>query len=257
MRRRIPLLAWSMILLLLATAGCSNNHSEANTIRIKQGQVHYQMGIDALRQKNLPIAFRELMKAQAFQPNNADITAAMALAWRYRGNLKKANMLYLQALRIKPTPAMHNNYGRLLMQLKDFPGAEKSFRLALDDPSYPRQDIAFISLGDALMAQQHYDQAIDAYRQASLMNPKLSLATLRQAKAFAISGRMPYAEALLLTALRAQPGNRIFLEAVLPLLQEHHAKMNALALIHSYAKSTNADDQWVTRQKSQVAAWKP
>ncbi len=243
--------------LLLANCGGSSKHDHAST-QLKQGHVHYEMGVDALRKGNIPIAFRELLKAQAFQPDDAETTAALALAWRYRGNLKQSRLLYQQALAHQATPAMHNNYGSLLMQMGALQEAEKQFRLALDDPRYNHQDLAFINLGDLLASQGKYDQAITTYRQASLINPKQSISRLREAKAFADSGRTPYAEALLLTLLRQQPDNRAALDAVLPLLKQRHARQKAQSLLQRYVqplKDNAGAQQWATTVRKQIEAW--
>ncbi|MDX8409161.1 MAG: tetratricopeptide repeat protein [Mariprofundales bacterium] len=243
--------------LLLTNCGGSSNHNSDAT-KLKQGHIHYEMGVDALRKGNIPIAFRELLKAQSFQPDDAQTSAALALAWRYRGDLDQSKKLYQQALARQATPAMHNNYGSLLMQMGAQKEAEKQFRLALDDPRYSHQDLAFINLGDLLVSQGKYDQAISTYRQASLLNPRQSASRLREAKAFADSGRAPYAEALLLTLLRQQPDNRTAIKAVLPLLKQRHARQKAQSLLQLYLQplSDNSEaQQWVSNIRKQIEAW--
>jgi len=243
-------------LVALMLVGCAGK-KEAAIKRIKQGQVHYDMGVDALHKGNLPLAFRELIKAQSFQPDNANINATLALAWRYRGDLQQSDTLYRQALHTRPTPPMHNNYGNLLLQMGDLSNAEKQFRLALADPRYARQDIAFINLGDVLSAQGEFDQAITAYRKAGLINPRQSLSKLREAEAFISSHRETYAEALLLTLLRQQPANRAALEAVLPLLKQSHNPSQANTLLNKYLiVSTQLHDKdWGQQQIDEVKQW--
>ena len=253
-RRLLPV---ALLLGLLAT-GCSAGRDRDDALRIKQAHIHYEMGIDALRKGNIPIAFRELMRAQSYQPNDAEILAALALAWRYRGDLKRSRALYERALAIHPTPAMHNNYGSLLLQMGDPKGAEKQFRIALDDPRYPRQELAFINLGDALTAQRRFDQAINAYRQATMINPRQTISILREAAAFVASGRKPYAEALLLTTLRRRPALKEAVAAVLPLLREHHATREALALLARYRRAVGSrpeEEGWAREMEKRVRRW--
>jgi len=243
-------------LIVLLLTGCSASKELANKSH-KQEQVHYDMGVDALRKGNLPIAFRELLKAQSFQPDSAKIKATLALAWRYRGDLHKSAQLYRQALLTQPTSAMHNNYGNLLLQMGDLANAEKQFRLALTDPSYIRQDMALINLGDVLTAQGEFDQAIKSYRQAGRINPNQNISQLREAEAFISSHRKPYAEALLLTMLRQQPDDLAALKAILPLLQQNHNRSQATALLHHFL-TANQDpnaSQWVEQQMHVVEQW--
>ncbi len=246
MRRALFLLLSALLLL----GGCVGKHDDEAT-RIKQGNVHYEMGIDALRKGDIPIAFRELMRAQSFRPDDAEVIAALALAWRYRGDLKKSDELYRKAIQIKPVPAMHNNYGNLLLQMGRPVEAEREFRLALDDPRYTRQDIAFINLGDALAAQGRYDEAIAAYRKAGIINPRQNTSRLREAEAFIASHRQPYAEALLLTMLRHHPAERAPLEMLLPLLRKEGRHDEASALLKRFIESTdNAEDRkWAKTQQ--------
>ncbi len=245
---------YALVVLLLG--GCGGTREEAVKVE-KQGQIHYEMGVDALRKNNLPIAFRELLKAQSFQPERADIKAALALAWRYRGDLAKSQQLYRQALRIHPTPAMHNNYGNLLLQMGNLAEAEREFRLALNDPRYTRQDLAFINLGDTLAAEGKYDEAIASYRKATLINPKQRISQLHEAEAFISSHRAPYAEALLLTMLRRQPDNRAALATLLPLLRRGHDAPQATELLHRFqeASKIDADRQWAAQQLQEVKQW--
>jgi len=249
---RVAMLSITLLLLLTGCAG-----SAAHEKNIKQGQVHYDMGVDALRKGNLPIAFRELIKAQSFQPDNADINATLALAWRYRGDFTRSAALYRQALQRNPTPSMHNNYGILLVQMKDLPQASKQFRLALADPRYIHQDMAFINLGGVLLAQEKYDEAIAAYRKAGMINPTQNLSKLREAEAFIASDRAAYAEALLLTMLREQLTNRAALEAVLPLLKLHRGSSQATALLNHYigASAIPTEKKWAQQQLSAVERW--
>jgi len=241
-----------VIVLLVGCAGKSDHEKS-----IKLGQVHYEMGIDALRKGNLPIAFRELIKARSFQPNDAGIDAALALAWRYRGDLKKSAALYQQSLQSKSVPATHNNYGNLLLQMGDLLAAEKQFRLALADPRYTRQDMVFINLGDVLSAQGKYDKAIAAYRKAGMINPKQILSKLREAEAFIRSHREGYAEALLRTMLRQQPTNGAALKALLPLLKQHHNMPQATVFLNKYiaAVTMPKEKRWGQKQLAIVEAW--
>ncbi|MDQ6963821.1 MAG: tetratricopeptide repeat protein [Mariprofundales bacterium] len=243
------------LLALLLLAGCAGKSTQHNIL--KQGEVHYEMGVDALRKQNLPLAFRELLKAQSFLPDSAKVNAALALAWRYRGDLDRSAELYRRALRIKSVPATHNNYGSLLLQRGRLQQAEKQFRMALDDPRYVRQDMVLINLGDLYAAQGRYDDAIASYRRAGLINPAQNISKLREAAAFIASNRESYAEALLLTLLRQQPTSRAALEELLPLLQQHHNRAEARRLLINYGdlSAQPSERGWAQQQLESVEGW--
>ncbi|RMH52469.1 MAG: tetratricopeptide repeat protein [Zetaproteobacteria bacterium] len=243
MIRLLPLLTAALL------AGCAATHEQQMEKAAREGELHYEMGVNALRSGDIPVAFRELMRAQKLRPDDAEVTAALALAWRLRGDLHKAEALYRKALAIKPTPAMHNNFGNLLLQMGRPAEAERQFRIALDDPRYTRQDLAFINLGDALAAQGRYDAAIAAYRKARIINPHQHTSRLREAEAFLASKRKPYAVALLLTMLRADPADREALQMVLPLLgAEQRPEAERLLRRFIEAATNEADRAWAKAQ---------
>jgi len=229
----------------LLLAGCAGGKKVSDVQRDKQAAIHYELGIDALNKGLLPKAFDELMQSDAAKPNQAEVQDALAYCWRLRGDMKKAEKLYRKSLYIdSKAPATHNNYASLLLQMKRYPDAEKEARKALEDPRYPNQHLAYMNLGDALLAQDHFNEAIDAYRQAGSFIPGDPLPKLKEAEAYVRYDRLNYAEALLSTLLRDQPDTRDAVEMLVNLQRKQGNLPAARQTLQTFADKTgNALDR--------------
>jgi len=199
---------------------CSTTTPVSPELQAKRVEIRYQLGIDALYKGNLPKAFKELLKAESMDPNRSDVLDALGYAWELRGDLNKANEYYQRAIKHDPSPATYNNYGGLLLRMNKPKLAEKYFRLALDDPRYQHPDIAYLNLGDALLFQDRFNEAIAAYRQARILNRFQETSRIKEAQAYVRYDRIIYAKALYESILRDKPGNRQALEGLLDLLHK-------------------------------------
>jgi len=201
-------------------------------LQAKRVNVHYQLGIDALSKGNMPKAFEELLHAESMDLDRSDVLAALGYAWQLRGNLDKANAH-------DPSPATYNNYGGLMLQMNKPKDAEKYFRKALDNPRYRRPDLAYINLGDSLLFQDRFNEAIAAYRQARILNRFQETSRIREAQAYVRYKRIAYARALYETILRDKPGNRQALEGLLHLLRQEGNVSGARKQLERFHKLTS------------------
>jgi len=207
---------------LLALGACASNKPApiSDEARFKQVESHYRLGLDALQKNNLPKAFDELLLAERLDPRRADVLDALGYAWRVRGNLEKSGDYYTRSLAIDPAARTWNNYGTLLLAMDNPKKAEEAFRKALEDPRYPHPDFAYTNLGDALLMQNRFDDAIAAYRQARLLNPLQETSRLKEAAAYREHNRPEFAKAMYETILRDDPANKQALEGLLGMLQD-------------------------------------
>jgi len=236
-----PRLAFSVTLLLTAAVftACANKPSPAvEDARTKQIESHYRLGLDALEKNNLPKAFEELLRAEKLGPRHADVLAALGYAWNLRGDLQKSYDYYNRSLAINPAARTLNNYGTLLLSMHKPKEAEAAFRKALEDPRYDRPDYAYINLGDALLMQERLDDAIAAYRQARLLNPRQELSRLKEAAAYSSHNRPAFARAMYETILRERPANRQALEGLIQLLQNQFETAEARRQLQHFIKVT-------------------
>jgi len=204
-----------MIMLMgssLLLGACAGNRPvpDSPEVRVKKVESHYRLGLDALEKNNLPKAFDELLIAEQLGPGHAEVLDALGYAWRVRGDLEKSSSYYKHALAIEPAARTWNNYG------------------ALEDPRYPHPDFAYINLGDALLMQNRFDDAIAAYRQARLLNPLQDVSLMKEAQAYREHNRPEFARAMYETILRNSPANRQALEGLLAMQQDEGEAKNQL-----------------------------
>ncbi len=216
----------------------------------KRSDAHFDIGVDALRRGNLAKAFDELMQADQLLPHQPKVLDALANAWRARGDLQKAERLFKKALRYGDQPSIHTNYASLLLQMQRFSDARREISITLQDPRYPKQDLAYIILGDSLVGEGKLEEGIRAYRRAGNINPRQYVSQMREADVYVRSGRYSFAVALYETFLRQHPEHREAVEALLPLLRQQGEVEKArhyLRKLRQYAQNER-DRQWAEEQ---------
>ena len=247
----------ALLLCLSLVAGCQTAAKHENEAKqAKSANLHYQLGVDALNKNNMPKAFDELLQAQQLAPARADILDALGVAWIVRGDLKKAETYFKQALQHSPSAATYNNYGGLLMQMGAYAKAETFFRKALDDPRYRNPDLVYINLGDALVAQGRFDEAISSFRQSRRLNPRQELSRLKEAQAYEQSSRKHYAKALYEAILREQPASRPAMQGLLGLLESSGNLTEARRGLRKFRKqSKNPEDvAWASGELQRLSS---
>lgn len=232
------------LLLAFALAGCQSTPKVDPAKTDRRAELHYKVGIDALHKNQLPKAFDELMTSDALKPNQPEVLDALAYAWRLRDNFERSEDFYKKALNAGGGATTLTNYGSLLLVMGRYTEAETQLRKALEDPRYRNQHIAFINLGDALLAQDRFDEAIAAYHQAKIINPRQDNSRLKEAKAYEKYNRLNYAQALYETLLREYPADRTILEGLLGILKKREDVPSQRTHLKAFQKvSTSELDQ--------------
>lgn len=246
----------SVLALYCALALCACATSTQKEVRQKEelAKLHYQIGIDALHKGNLPKAFDELMTSNAAHPNQAEVLDALAYAWLLRGDLKKSESHYRKSLRIKARASTQNNYANLLNKMKRYKKAESMARKALEDPRYPRQDLAFINLGDALLGQKKLDDAIRSYGQAQLFNSNDILPQLKMANAYMQYNRPHEARALYKTLMLQHGNSRIVVMGMLQVLKKQNDLEEARRVMAQFGRQATStqDKEWAREELEQL-----
>ncbi len=248
--------ALTLLMLISLTACATAGKVDHADKQAKLANIHYQLGIDALgKQGMLPKAFDELMKSNEILPNRPEVLDALAYAWLLRGDMKKSEAFYLRAIHHGAGAATFNNYANLLNRMKRYPDAEKTVRKALADPRYPNQDLAFINLGDALLGQQKYDDAIKAYLQARVFNPDSTLVNIRLAHAYFKYGKLQESRALYEIIIRKQPENRQAVEGLISVLEQQNDAAAARQILSRFSHQQTVsplDRAWALRELDRI-----
>lgn len=231
--------------LLLVTisllAGCGGKSVKEIEKQQQLAHIHYRLGLDALNKKGmLPKAFDELMQSDALNPNQPIVLDALAYAWLLRNNLKKSESFYKKSLKYGAGAATRNNYANLLNKMQRFPEAETMARKALDDPRYPKQDLAYINLGNAMLGQRKTDAAIQAYRQAQLFNPDSRLPQLKLAEAYVVDNRLNEAKMLYQALYNSNNKNRTIVEAMVNIHKQQNNIAEAKQLLIEFGSDNAA-----------------
>lgn len=208
-----------LLLPLLASCQSSAEQKQIDGDNSKRAALHYRLGIDALHKGMLPKAFEELMLSDKISPDQPETLDAIAYAWRTRGNNKEAKKYYERAVKMNASSATRNNYGSLLIELGEYKAAVKQLNIALEDPRYRNQSLAFTNLGDALIGLKKLNEGVAAYRKAHMMSPNWTQPQLREADAYIQFKRPHYAQALFETILRKEPANQQALQGLIQLLK--------------------------------------
>jgi len=124
----------------------------------------------------------------------ADIATwlAQGLSWHRKGNLIEAQALYQRVLDHRPKHPEALNYMGILQQQRGQSGrAEQLIRQAI--LSAPGYAAAYANLGNVLLVQRRYEDAITAYRQAILLGPDEVEACVNLGAVLRGLGRLPEA----------------------------------------------------------------
>jgi len=240
---------------VFALTACASNPAKHEVDKEKLAHIHYQLAIDALGKEGmLPKAFDELMQSNALHPNQPEVLDALAYAWLLRGDTDKSEQFYKKALHHGGSAATQNNYANLLNRLQRFEEAEVMARKSLDDPRYPNQDLAFINLGDALLGQQKFDQAIHAYSQAKMFNPNSGRTEAKLANTYFLQGRLNEAAVLYHGLLRKEPGNRNIVEGLVEVLKKQNRQSEARMVLQDFSRksSSSLDKAWAMDKIGQL-----
>jgi len=229
------------LLLLALLAGCQSSaeKKQIEDDRDKRAAFHYRLGIDALHKGLLPKAFEELILSDKIAPDNPETLDAIAYAWRVRGDTRQAKKYYERALDHDAGSATRNNYGSLLIQMGEYKKAIKQLEIALEDPRYRSQALAFVNLGDAYSGLANLEEAVKSYRKAQMLSPNWSHPQLREAAVYAEFNRPNYAQALYETILRKEPNNQQALVGLIALLKGKGKKKLVAAYIKKFIDLTS------------------
>jgi type IV pilus biogenesis/stability protein PilW len=148
------------------------NHLDRNAAQTepqKRAQMHYQMGVDHLRQGRSPEAIGELLSAERFDPADEKVQFALAEAYRQQGRNAETEAHLIRAIQIRPNYfEARLNLAAFYIQVERIEEAIPLLNQLLAEPTFPAPWRALTNLGWAEYrlgrldeAHQHLTLAVD------------------------------------------------------------------------------------------------
>lgn len=169
--RILPRLAALGLALQLAGAlGCATAPSPAQVAdQERQARSHYQLAMNHLKEGRTGIAIRELLNAQALQPEDPWIDLSLAQAYRLKGHSAEAEKHLKRALELRPDlHAAKLNLSALYIETERYEPAVELSKQLLSDATFPvpwkaltNQGYALYKLGRNAEARQALEHAIE------------------------------------------------------------------------------------------------
>lgn len=138
---------------------------------IQKSKGYYQEGVASLpvdRQK----AFVSFQKAVQLNPDNKDARYALGHIYALQGKLILAEEQFREAIKIDEAfSEAHTYLGQVLAAQNRWDEAIKAYRQALANPLYPTPDLARFHLGRALAHQGDLQASMEVLEDAVTVNP--------------------------------------------------------------------------------------
>jgi type IV pilus assembly protein PilF len=136
-------------------------------------KIRYDIAINALNQRDLRGALRDLLGAVETDPEMYQAHNALGLVYHAMGRPEDALTHYQRAVALAPKfSEAHNNLGTLFMDLGRYDDAIASFKVALGDILYATPFLAEGNMGWAYYKKGDTEQGLKHLRNAVATNPK-------------------------------------------------------------------------------------
>jgi type IV pilus assembly protein PilF len=143
-----------------------------------------------LQQNNLERAKFHLDRAYQHKEDYPDLHFTLGYYYQMAKNYDLADKAFRQAIRLDDKNAEYKNgYGQFLCVVKKYDQAEDYFNMAIHDRTYSNTAMALVNAGNCKAQQNKLDEAVDYYRRALNINPKLPAALLEMAQYEYLQGR--------------------------------------------------------------------
>lgn len=155
-----------MTICLLGLMGCATTD---NSLKMRQFEAQRNLGEAYLRQGDTTNALRQLLKAQAMNPNDPHLQYSLGTIYATKGRLEEAARHFRKAISLKPdfAPA-RNNLGSVYLLQKKWDAAISCLKpltknLLYATPQYPLYNLgwAYYNKGNYELAERYYQKALD------------------------------------------------------------------------------------------------
>jgi type IV pilus assembly protein PilF len=198
------------VFIALTLAGCASVPSEQpSRPRDNAANINLQLGIEYLKQGNLPVAKEKLERAEKQNPRDPHVHSALALLYERLNRPHDVDEHYRTAVRLAPeNPEIINNYAVYLCKNGRTDEGVKRFSEAARNPLYATPAAAYTNAGVCLRNAKRLDDAETNFRLALKSRPNFAEASYQLGELNLERGRPADARAQIdayLAAFRATP----------------------------------------------------
>jgi type IV pilus biogenesis/stability protein PilW len=192
-----------VILILIFTVACASTEDPQ---RKKKAEATRNLGEAYLREQNFTMALKQLLKAEALNPNDPYLQNSIGLAYYGKHKYDRAIRHYKRALDLESdyAPAM-NNLGNAYMAQKRWDSAIEYFEQAIETSLYATPHFPMSNLGAVYYEQGDYRRSEQYYREALKLQPNFVQALRGIARTYMAMGRVDDAIFKLEKAVRINP----------------------------------------------------
>lgn len=182
----------SLVLLLLLSVlfGCTG----ASNVQPK-AQPHYTLGLSHLQGGNATLALTEFLKAVEASPKDHKVHAALARAYQAKRAYDLAEKHYKKALQLSDNdPRYQNNLAALYISMERWDQAIEYFDKAASNLLFMRNELALMGKGYAYYRKGDYPAALQAYREAESIAPRMASLHFHIGETYAALGQNELAQ---------------------------------------------------------------
>ncbi len=181
--RRIRSLFILLILITIITCCASREKL------LREIDVHYELGLQNLRNGNLVQAHEEFEKIKAIAPKDDRAFAGLGLTFYLQGKFDLALRSYQKAIELNPQePEYYNNMAAALGKLGRWNDVIQFCQMALDNPGYSTPGFAYYNMGCAYFNLGMQQNAVEFFKKSIEQNPTYIEPHLQMGKALSRLG---------------------------------------------------------------------
>lgn len=178
------------VLLTLLLGACVSTDIEP------KARPHYTLGLSHLQSGNPTFALKEFLKAVQDDPEDPEVRAGLARAYQAKKAYLLSEQQYKKALKLSDNdPKYQNNLAALYISMERWDQAIEYFSKAADNLLFMRPELALMGKGYAYYRKGDYPAALQAYRDAETIAPRLASLHFHVGETYAALDRMDLAKA--------------------------------------------------------------